>query len=328
MANERTEREADTRHGREAEAPQHIPARGWWDIVWRAYQETGRDNIAIVAGGLTYYVLFALFPALALLVSLYGMFSSPAEVHRQMQSLSAAIPGGAQQVIGGELDQIAKSSGGALSLGVVFGLLVSLYSASRGMSGLITALNIAYEQPETRSFIRRNLLAFVLTLLLIVVAVVALVLVAGVPVVISALGIGGFAKWLALILEWPLLLVILLGVLAVLYRYAPDRRQPQWRWTSPGAVVATVLWLIGSILFTIYVANFGSYNKTYGSLGAVIGMLTWMYLSSYVVLFGAEVNAESERQTRRDTTAGAEKPMGRRGAHAADTLGESYGSSR
>jgi membrane protein len=327
MTDEKAGGEADSRHGRHAEAPQQIPARGWWDIVWRAYRETGRDNIAIVAGGVTYYALFALFPALALLVSLYGLISNPAEVHRQVQALSAAIPGGAQQVIGGELDQIAKSSGGALSLGVVVGFLVSFYSASRGISGLITALNIAYEQKETRGFFRLNLLAAVLTLLLIVVAIVALALVAGVPAVVTSLGLGSIVKWLALILEWPLLLAIVLGVLAVLYRYAPDRREPQWRWITPGATVATVLWLIGSILFTIYVANFGSYNKTYGSLGAVIGMLTWMYLSSYVVLFGAEVNAESERQTRRDTTTGAEKPMGSRGAHAADTLGESYGSS-
>lgn len=317
-------RDSGNQRGREAESPRDIPTRGWKDVVWRAYKATGRDNISIVAGGLTYYMLLALFPALALLVSIYGLFSNPAEVHQQMQSISAAVPGGAQQVIGTELDQIAKSSGGALSLGVVIGFLFAFYSASRGMSGLIMALNIAYEQQETRGFVRLYLLAAELTLLVVVVGIMALVLVAGVPAAMQAIGLGAITKWLVYIFEWPLLLVILMGLLAVLYRYAPNRKQAQWRWISPGAGVATMLWLIGSILFTIYVSNFGSYNKTYGSLGALVGMLTWMYLSAYVVLLGAEINSEMERQTRRDTTEGSEKPMGRRGAQAADTLGESY----
>ncbi len=315
-----------TDRGRGAETPQQIPAAGWKDIIWRAYRGTLTDNVSMAAGGLTYYMLVALFPALAALVSLYGLFFNPADVHRQMQAISAAIPAGAQQVIGDELDQIAASSRGALGLGIVAGLLFALYSASRGVSGLIAALNMAYDEKEQRSFIRRNLVALALTLVLIVIGIVALVLVAGVPLVVAAAGLGGFAKWLTLILEWPLLLAVLMLVLAVLYRYAPDRSPAQWRWISPGAVAATLLWLAGSLAFTVYVANFGSYNSTYGSLGALFGMLTWMYLSAYVVLFGAEVNASTERQTRRDTTEGREKPMGSRGAAAADTLGESYGS--
>lgn len=324
MPKDQSHPDPGTHRGRQAEAPQQIPLAGWKDIVWRAYKETGRDNISLVAGGLTYYMLLALFPALIVLVSLYGLFSNPADVHQQMQSLSATMPSGAQEVIGTELNQIAKSSGGALSFGVVIGFLIALYSASRGMSGMIMALNIAYNQKETRGFIRLLLLSLELTLLVILVGIVALVLVAGVPAVVAAAGFGAVTKWIVLILEWPLLLVILMGTLAVLYRYAPDRRQAQWLWISPGAVVATVLWLIGSILFTIYVAHFGDYNKTYGSLGALIGMLTWMYLSSYVVLLGAEINAETERQTRHDTTEPPAKPMGERGAHAADTLGQSY----
>lgn len=324
MPEDKSHPDPGTHRGRQAETPAQIPPAGWKDIVWRAYKETGRDNISLVAGGLTYYMLLALFPALVVLVSLYGLFSNPADVHQQMQALSATMPGGAQDVIGTELDQIAKSSGGALSFGVVVGFLVALYSASRGMSGMIMALNIAYEQQETRGFIRLFLLALALTALVIAFGIIALVLVAGVPAVVAAAGFGAVTKWVVLILEWPLLLVLLMGMLAVLYRYAPDRREAQWRWISPGAAVATVLWLTGSILFTIYVAHFSDYNKTYGSLGALIGMLTWMYLSAYVVLFGAEINAEAERQTRRDTTGGPEKPMGQRGAHAADTLGRSY----
>ena len=191
------------------------------------------------------------------------------------------------------------------------------------MSGMITALDIAYDQPERRGFFRFNLVALVLTVGFVVVGLVIIALVAGLPAAVAAIGLGGTTRWLALILEWPLLIVVMMAMLAVLYRYAPDRDMPRWQWISPGAAVATLLWVIGSIVFSVYVTHFGSYNKTYGSLGAIIVLLTWLWLSAYVVLFGAEINAELERQTRADTTEGRPQPMGQRGATAADTLGES-----
>jgi membrane protein len=205
---------------------------------------------------------------------------------------------------------------------VIVGILLALWSASRGTSGMITALDIAYDEEESRSFFRFNLIAIGLTLGLIVSGLVVIALVAGVPAVVAAVGIKSTAGWLALILEWPLLIVFVMTILAVLYRYAPDREMARWQWISPGAITATLLWVIASILFSVYVSHFGSYNKTYGSLGAIIVLLTWLWLSFYVVLFGAEINAEAERQTRCDSTEGPPEPMGKRGAVAADTLGD------
>lgn len=310
---------ADDR-GRSAKVPTSIPLSGWKDVLRRAWAETGKDNISLIAGGVTYFVLLALFPALTALVSLYGLFSNPQQVEQQVHSLSGVLPGGAQQVIGGQLHQLASSSHGALGIGLALSVLIALWSASRGMAGVINALNIAYDQPEDRGFIRRTLVALALTLGLLVAGIVAIALVAVLPAITSAINLGGVVTWAARILEWPLLAVVIAFVLAVLYRYAPNRKTAKWEWASPGAVLATVLWIVGSILFSVYVANFGSYNKTYGSLGALIGMLAWIYLSSYVVLFGAEVNAEAERQTRKNSTTGPDKPMGERGAQAADTM--------
>ncbi len=234
----------------------------------------------------------------------------------------------ARQLIANELHQIVGASGGALSFGAVLGLLFALWSASRGMSGMMSALDIAYGETEKRSFLRFNLVALVMTLAVILGGLVMIALVAVLPAVVTSLGdIGGVLKWLALIAEWPLLMVLLLVGLALLYRYAPDRRAPSWRWTTPGSLVGTILWIIGSILFSVYVANFSNYNATYGSLGAVVVLLTWLYLTSFVVLLGAQINAEAERQTKRDTTDDGGKPMGERGAFAADTVGKSYGKS-
>jgi membrane protein len=191
------------------------------------------------------------------------------------------------------------------------------------MSGLIKAINIAYEEPERRGFFKLNMIALVLTLGLVVGGILAIALVAVLPVAAQLLAVGPATKWLLLIVQWPLLIVLVMLGLAVLYRFGPDRDKPQWRWVSPGAITATLLWIAASIGFTIYVANFNSYDKTYGSLGGVVILLTWLYLSSLMVLLGAVINAQSERQTRRDSTEGSPRPMGRRNAYAADTLGES-----
>lgn len=316
---------AQTGRGREAEAPTEIPWTGWKDVFKRAWNHTGEDNISLAAGGVTYYVLVALFPGLAALVSIYGLFSDPAQVQQQVGSLSGVLPADAQTLISAELKQIAGASGGALSFGAVIGFLIALYSSSRGVGGLMIGLNIAYEEKERRSLFWQYFIALVLTWVLIVAGLVAIGFIAGAPAVIDAIGLGSIATWLFYILEWPVLMGFMLIILAVIYRYGPSRDHPKWAWISPGALTATVLWVVGSIAFTIYVAHFGNYNKTYGSLGAIIVLLTWMYVSSYAVLFGAEVNAQAERQTKRDTTVGAPRPMGQRGATAADTLGRSTG---
>jgi membrane protein len=307
--------------GREAEHPHHIPVRGWKDVLLRAWRASSERNLSLVAGGVTYYVLLSLFPALAALVSIYGLVADPKTVETEINSMSGILPGSSRSLISSELHSLVSSSSSALGIGVVIGIVIALYSASRGMTGLITALDIAYGEEERRSFIWFNLLALVLTIGMIVGGMVAIALVAGLPAVLSGASVGSTTKWVAYVVEWPVLIVFVMTALAVLYRYAPDRREPRWEWVSPGAVIATVLWVIGSILFAVYVSHFSDYNKTYGSLGAMIALLTWLWLSAYVVLLGAGVNAEAERQTRRDSTRLPEKPMGERGAFAADTLG-------
>jgi membrane protein len=221
-----------------------------------------------------------------------------------------------------ELHTLVTSSTGALGLSAIIALLLALWSASRGMSGLITALNIAYEENEKRGFFKLNLIAIGLTIGMMIAGIVVVALVAVLPAAVQFLPLGDLSKWLLLILEWPLLIGFVLAGLAVMYRYAPSRDQPQWTWVSPGAGAAITLWIVASIGFTVYVAHFNSYSKTYGSLGTVIILLTWLYISSFVVLLGAAINAQAEKQTRADSTIGPPKDLGKRGARAADTVAE------
>jgi membrane protein len=304
--------------GRNASKPQDIPPAGWKDILWRSWNEISDNNIFLAAGGVTYAVLLALFPALAAFVSLYGLLMDPAQIEKQVSAMGAVLPGEMQRLLGQELQRLVSTSHGALGFGAVLGLLFALWSASRGMSGLMSALDIAYEEKERRSFWRFNMIAFGMTFLFIMGGIIAIALVAGLPTVVQFMGLGGPIKWLLLLVQWPVLIVLWLAGLAALYRYAPDRREPQWRWVSPGAICATALWIIASVAFTVYAANFSSYDGTYGSLGSVIVLLTWLYLTAFVVLLGAVINAQAERQTDQDSTTGPVMPIGARGARAAD----------
>ena len=273
-------------------------AAGWKDILWRAWGEVSEQNLFLIAGGVTYAVLLALFPGLAALVSLYGLVFDTGQIERQVAALSGVLPAQTQELLGQELHNLVQASNGALGFAAIAGLLLALWSASRGMSGLITAINIAYEEKERRGFFKLNLIAIGLTLGLLAGGIVAIALVAILPAAVQLLALGPATKWLLLLAQWPLLIVLVMLGLAVLYRFGPDRDKPQWRWVSPGAVAATLLWIVASVGFTVYVANFNSYDKTYGSLGGVVILLTWLYLSALMVLLGAVINAQSERQTR------------------------------
>jgi membrane protein len=221
------------------------------------------------------------------------------------------------------LQKLVTASQGSLGIGAVVALLLALWSASRGMSGLLSALNIAYDEKETRGFFKVNLVAIGLTVAMLIGGTVIIALVGVVPAALQFVGLASSTKWLLIVLEYPLLIAVVMAGLAVLYRYAPDRHPPKWRWVSSGAIVATILWLLGSVGFTVYVSHFNSYDKTYGSLGGVVVMLTWLYLSAFVALLGAVINAQSERQTQSDSTVGNSKPLGARDAYAADTVGKS-----
>ncbi|HET9146411.1 MAG TPA: YihY/virulence factor BrkB family protein, partial [Acetobacteraceae bacterium] len=264
--------------GREADHPKDIPAPGWKDILARVWRDTSRKNLSLVAGGVTYYMLLALFPALAALVSIYGLIADPAQVAQTVNALSRLMPPSALKLIGDELHHLVSASNGALSLGAVVGLIISLVTASYGVSGMIVALDIAYGEEERRGFIQFYLLTMILTIGLIIGGLIVLALIAVLPVVLVDMGASPTTRWVALIVEWPLLLAFMTTTLAVLYRYGPDRQEARWEWISPGAIAAMILWGTGSLLFTVYVAHFNSYDRTYGGLGTAAMLLTWLWL--------------------------------------------------
>jgi membrane protein len=308
--------------GREADSPAQIPLRGWWQVTRRAFAESKADHVPMLAGGVAFFAFLAIFPALIAALTLYGLVAEPAQVAQQVESLAGALPQSAQPLITDQLGAVAASSDGALGIGLVVSLLAALWSASSGTGNLIQAINLAYDEDETRGFLKLRGTALLLTVGALVFVLVALALVAVVPALLDALPLGPVATVLAQVVRWTLLVGVVIVSLAAVYRVAPDRDAPRIRWASTGAIVATVLWVAGSVAFSLYVDNFGSYNRTYGALAGVVVLLLWLYLTSYVVLLGAEINAEAERQTERDTTRGRPVPMGERRAVAADEVAD------
>jgi membrane protein len=309
--------------GRRAAVPWHIPWRGWKDIFWRTYNQISEDRLLAVAAGVVFYGLLAVFPALTALVSLYGLFADPSRISDHLSLLSGLLPEGAMSIIREQVNRITAKGGTQLGLAFVFGLAVAFWSANAGMKALIDALNVIYGEKEKRGFIALNLQSLALTLggmLAILVAVAAIVIL---PIVLTYVGLGGWTEFILRISRWPTLLLLVIVGLAVLYRFGPSREEPRWEWLSVGSVLAAVAWLISSVLLSWYLSNFANYDATYGSLGAAIGMMMWMWISSIIILFGAELNSEIEHQTVRDSTTGQEKPLGQRGATMADTVGAS-----
>jgi membrane protein len=310
------------RPGGRAQAPTEIPPTGWGQITRRAFKESTADNVGILAAGVAFFAFLAIPPALIAGLTLYGLVADPQTVARQMQALAESLPREAQPLIADQLHAVASSNNGALSIGLVVSVLAALWSASSGTSYLMSAINLAYDEQENRGFIKLRGVALALTLGAIIFILLTLFLVAAVPPLLEALQLGIIGTILAQLVRWALLVALVVAALAIVYRLAPDRDAPKFVWASPGAIVATVLWVLGSVGFSLYVNNFGSYNKTYGALAGVIVFLLWLYLTSYIVLLGAEINAEAEKQTAADTTVGDPLPMGERQAVAADTLAE------
>src|SRR4051794_34875683 len=309
--------------GIHAEKPTQIPWRGWKQILKRAWAENKADNMPIIGGGVAFFGFLAVFPALIALISIYGLVASPDTVAKQVEDLSSQLPRSAAQLIGKQLTAIVDNSGSALSIGLAVSILAAIWSASGGISNLMTAVNIAYDEVETRNFVKLKLTSLALTLGGILFVIITFGLVAVVPAVIQALPLGIVGTILAQVARWVLLLAVFAGSLAVLYRVAPDRDAPRFRWVSLGAVIVTVMWAVVSVGFALYVNNFGSYDKTYGTIAGVIVLMLWLYLTCYLVLLGAEINAEAEHQTAQDTTEGEPQPMGARDAEMADTLPDS-----
>jgi membrane protein len=311
---------ANDDRGRGADTPQEIPAKGWKDIAKRTGKEVKADQVPLLAAGVAFYVLLALFPAIIAGVSIYGLVADPQTVRDQINQLAETLSPETAKLIGTQIQQVTSSAGGALGLATVIGILTALWSASSGMKALITGVNLAYDETEGRKFVKLRGLSILMTLGAMVLLGVALALIVGFPAVPDSWPT--VLVWAAAIVRFVLLAVLLMAGLAALYRYAPDRDKPKWGWASPGSMAATVLWVLASVGFSIYVNAFGNYNKTYGALAGVIILMFWLYLTAFVVLVGAELNAEMELQTAKDTTAGPEQPLGDRDAHAADHVAE------
>jgi membrane protein len=304
--------------GGKAERPQQIPRHGWQQILKRSWAQTQADQVPLLGAGVAFFGFLALFPTLIALVLAYGLFADPATIAAQVQSLGAALPPDVQKLI---TDQVTAQSQktGALSIGLIISLVIALWSASGGVANLVQAINTAYDEIDNRNVIKKRLLALGLTIGAIVFMIVLVTLIALLPIVFAFIEASSL-RWVVQIVRWLLIAVLIMVALAVLYRLAPDRTAAKLAWTSPGAIVATVVWLLVSAGFSLYVtltANSG-YTKTYGALAGIVVLLMWLWLTSYAVLFGAEVNAETERQTLVDTTVGPNRPLGQRGATAAD----------
>ncbi len=306
--------------GASADRPTEIPPRGWLQVAKRGWKEAGADQIPLLAAGVAFFGFLALFPALIAFTLVWGLVADPATIPEQTASLAGALPPEARALVIGQLQQLASASTQTLGWGLVLSLVVALWSASGGVGNLVTAINIAYDEDKKRGFIAEKLIALALTLgaVIFMAAMVALVAVA--PIALELLGLGGGWRWVVEVVRWVLIAVLVMGALAVLYRVAPDRDAPKFRWVSVGAASATVLWLLASAAFSLYVGLAGNYAKTYGALAGVVILLLWLWISTYAILLGAEINAESEEQTARDTTRGPERPRGQRGAVKADSL--------
>jgi membrane protein len=310
--------DSDADLGRDATWPVQIPPRGWWQITKRVVQQVSDHRVMTEAAGVTFYSLLAIFPALGALISLYGLVADPATVSVQLNAISEFLPAGGMDILQDQLKRLTSTHNATLSFGAITGLLFALWSANGGTKSLFDALNVVYDEKEKRSYFRRTILSLGLTLSGLMFLVIAMAAVVALPVALNYLGLTVIGDAVLRFARWPILLVIISMLLAVLYRYGPSRTEARWRWVTWGGALASVLWVLISVAFSWYVANFGSYNKTYGSLGAAVGFMTWIWISSIVVLVGAEIDAEMEHQTRRDTTRGPDKPLGTRGATKAD----------
>jgi membrane protein len=314
-------RQGETARGRSADTPSEIPPSGWKDIILRVYRGISENRILLVAAGVTFYALLAIFPGIAALISIYGLFADPASVASHLDTMANVAPGGAIDLLREEMTRLASQGGPTLGVSFLVSLAISLWTANSGVKAIFDALNIVYTEDEKRSFIRLNAITLSVTFGIVVFILLTLVAIVAVPVALAYIPLPGVTALVVKIGRWPILFALVTTALAVLYKYGPSRTEPRWRWITWGSVSAAIIWLAASVLFSWYVTSFGSYNKTYGSLGAVIGFMTWIWISIIVVLVGAKLNAEMEHQTVRESTTGQPKPLGRRGARMADTVG-------
>jgi membrane protein len=307
--------------GRRARFPSQIPWRGWKDIVLRTYQETQDDRLLALAAGVAFYALVALFPAIAAGVSFYALFADAGTIGKHLSLAAGIVPAEVLDMLRDEITRIGAKSDGKLTFGFLLGIGIALWSANAGMKAIFDALNIIYDEQERRGLVRLNLISLFFTVSAIGAVLLAFGAIVVFPLLLAEFGLSGADQPIIGYLRWPVIFVLVIVGPAVLYRYGPSRRPAKWRWISVGSIFAASAWLAVSSLFSWYLGDFANYNATYGALGAVVGLMMWMWLSTIVVLVGAELNSEIEHQTSHDSTVGPEKPLGIRGAVMADTVG-------
>jgi membrane protein len=306
--------------GRSATTPSEIPARGWKDILLRVYANISRHRIMALAAGMTYYSILAIFPAIAALVAVYGLFSDPTTIAKHLDQFGGFLPGGAIDVAREQLTRVSSKGSQTLGLTFLIALAVSLWSANAAMKSLFDTLNIVFAEDEKRGFVKLNAISLCFTVAGVLFVLAALGSIVVIPVALGYIGLSNASDLLVRRGRWPSMYLVIALALAIIYRYGPSREKPRWRWITWGSAISALLWLGVSALFSWYAASFGKFNETYGSLGAVIGFMTWLWISAIVILLGAEIDAEMEHQTARDTTTGSPKPPGVRGARMADAV--------
>ncbi|TBW30289.1 YihY/virulence factor BrkB family protein [Gramella sp. KN1008] len=304
--------------GEEAQWPHQIPPKGWIDIGKRVWQEMKADHVQIVSAGVAFYFFLAIFPTIVAAISIYTLVLEPAQIEEQISRLNLILPERAFGMISDFLHPVIQQSRKEISWGLVVSVLVSIWSANKGTNALFQGINIAYDEIETRNIFKKNLITLLFTLCGLVLGLISLLIVIFFPLLIDKLGLPQMLERTLTWLRWVILGFILISALSIVYKIAPNRRSPQFKWVSWGAVMGTLLWLAGSMLFSWYVSNFGSYDDLYGSFAAVAILMLWLFLTAFIVLMGAEVNSEMEHQTRHDTTIGKPRPMGERQAYHAD----------
>jgi len=314
-------RAAETGRGRGASSPGQIPWRGWKDVLWRTYEQLQEDRLLAIAAGVVFYGLLALFPAVTALVSLYGLFAQSSNIQDQLAFLTTLMPAAAVSIVNEQIARVVSKGNAQLGFGFLVGLGVALWSANAGMKAMIDALNIVYKEEEKRGFFKLNFVSLAFTAGALVSLLFAIGAVVALPLLLDRVGLGRLTSLLIEYGRWPVLGLGIVVGLAVLYRYGPSRREPQWKWVSVGSVLASVLWLAGSVALSYYLEKYAHYDATYGTLGAAIGLMMWMWMTTIVILLAAELNSEIEHQTTIDTTDGRPKPLGARGATMADTVG-------
>ncbi|MDB5524747.1 MAG: ribonuclease [Rhizobium sp.] len=307
--------------GRHADTPTAIPPKGLRDVFWRVVSEVIEDRVSLIAAGVTYYLLFASFPALGVLVALYGFMADPSTIATEINFLSSILPPGALDIVLAQLTTLTAQKTSTLSFAFVTSFLIALWSANNGIKALFDAMNIAYGETEKRSIIKLNLMSLAFTAAGLLVAAAVIFAIGIVPAALAYLRLENWIETLAAWARWPIILIFIGTGIVMIYRYGPSRENARLRWISWGAAFSTLIWLLASMLFSFYLANFADYNATYGTLGALIGFMVWIWISVIIVIVGAEINAELEHQTMCDSTTGPPVPMGDRGAVMADTLG-------